>query len=742
MKISISLIIIFSFFEGAIAQDTLNLPSLSKNPTKIEINTVLDTIEHRVESFYFLKDYVKVLEYGNQGLKLANRFKNNEKFFTFSTFCGTSLMLMNDTVRAKKIFSSSYEKAKALKDTVGLMKSITNFGNFNLNYNNYKEALPYYEEGIALSNGQNLNQLFTMRINAVYVLSKLPGDNKERMLKHLVAMENIKDSIDKKSLVSFFHLAKSKYLKNYGNINEAIASFEKTIRFAEENNHLGVLEEAYSPLITLLEKKGDYKAAYNRSKELNGHRDQMFNLEKEKDIKEVITKMNVEQYKQDLNAKNLESQLNKQEAKESETLVFIMVAASIVLVALLVLVFNLYSNRKDLVLSLQQKNVQYDSAKQEAERLAKVKTDFLSAITHELRTPLYGIIGISSILKEDKKLASHEEDIENLKFSADYLLAMINDLLFLNKLDEFEKRELVIEPFEIRTLVKKIIGSFEFMKTKNSNTFNITIEPDVPQYLRGDYTKLSQILINLISNSCKFTEEGIIRLTIKASNGQEGKVGLHFSVADNGIGISKEKQAVIFNEFTQDTTSSSFAGTGLGLAIVKRLLELHGADISLKSERYKGTEFSFSLIYEIAQEEELKVLDGMVPVDKSVEGGHVLIVDDNKINRMVTRKVLESREYSCSEAENGEVAVEKVTEAVFDLILMDLNMPVMDGFEAVEVIRKFDKETPIIALTAVDPSALNKDMNSLGFTDVITKPYDNEKFLAKVALNFLDTIKI
>ena len=741
MKIWLVLLTLSSFL-STVAQDTLNLPPLSQKPTKTEINKVLDTIEQRVRSYYLSRDYIKVLEYGDRGFELAERVENQKKFFTFSTFYGTSLMLMKDTVRAKRIFSASYEKAKVLEDTVGLMKSISNFGNFNTNYSKYNEALKYYREGIALSNGENLPQLFTMRINAVYVLSKLPGNRKDEMLEQLDALEKMKAKIEKKSMVSAYHLARSKYLMNYGGKDEAIASFEKTIVFAKESNHLGVIEEGYKLLIELLAETGDYEAAYNGRKELDKYSDKKLILEKEKAIEEVIAKMDVEQYKQELKAKNLESQLNKQNASESETKVFIMVGASIIMVALLVLFFNLYHNRKNLVLSLQEKNQQYDHAKKEAERLSKVKNDFLAAITHELRTPLYGIIGISGILQEDKELVSHEEDIENLKFSADYLLAMINDLLYLNKLDEFEEKKLAREPFEVRALVKKIIGSFEFMKTKNGNTFEITIEQNVPQYLRGDYTKLSQILINLISNSCKFTEEGIIKLVIKTTNNKNGKVSLHFCIADNGIGISKEKQEVIFNEFTQDAKSSSFAGTGLGLSIVKRLLELHGSSISLKSERNKGTVFSFTINYEIAQEKELKVLERKTTVDRSVEGGHILIVDDNRINRMVTRKVLESCEYSCSEAENGEIAVEKVTAEVFDLILMDLNMPVMDGYEAVEVIRKFDKKTPIIALTAIDPSELEKDMNSLGFTDIIIKPYDNEEFLETVEQNFLDTIKI
>ena len=349
MKFVVTLVIFFMIFQSSLAQDILNLSSITENSTKQEIEVVLDTIEQRIRSFYLTKEYVKVLEYGDQGFKLAERVKNNKKFFTFSTYYGTSLLLMKDTIRAKKIFSASYEKAKELKDTVGLMKSISNFGNFNLNYRNYKEALTYYKEGIALSNGENLNQLFTLRINMVYVLSKLPGDQKEEMREQLDAMEEVKDKIDKKSLVSAFYLARSKYLMNYGTTDEAITSFNKTIRFAEESKHLGVIEEGYKLLIELLEKKGDYKTAFNKSKELDVYTDEKLVLEKEKAINEVITKMNVEQYKQELNANELESKLQQQNAKKNETILYVMMGATLALCFLLLIVFNLYSNRKSLV---------------------------------------------------------------------------------------------------------------------------------------------------------------------------------------------------------------------------------------------------------------------------------------------------------------------------------------------------------------------------------------------------------
>ena len=319
---------------------------------------------------------------------------------------------------------------------------------------------------------------------------------------------------------------------------------------------------------------------------------------------------------------------------------------------------------------------------------------------------------------------------------------MINDVLYLNKLDALEGKKLVSKPFQLDELISKIITSLEFMKTKNNNKIVVKIENNVPLGLKGDFVKLSQILINLISNACKFTEEGTITVGVSTVSLASDKVKLNFSVKDNGLGISKEKQKDIFNEFTQDSGSAKFQGTGLGLSIVKRLLDLHDAPIDLKSKKNQGTEFKFSILYDIAKEEELKIETKETIIDKTLDGGHVLVVDDNKINRLVTKKVLERSNFVCSTAENGKIATEMIENEVFDLVLMDLNMPVMDGFEATAHVRKFNKTIPIIALTATDLSQIEGNIYDKGFTDLIIKPYKDDDFIEVVKKNFLDTVSI
>ncbi|MEL6975886.1 MAG: histidine kinase dimerization/phospho-acceptor domain-containing protein, partial [Bacteroidota bacterium] len=283
---------------------------------------------------------------------------------------------------------------------------------------------------------------------------------------------------------------------------------------SKNSDYTDGLIQGYEHLLDAYVQKGDYKQAHFARQELDVYADKKQEIEKAAAINEVIARMNVNQYKQELKAKELENEVNRQNANRNKTIVYITLGATLALAIFAFALLLFFKRRKALVKSLQESNTQYLKAKKKAEELSEVKTNFLSAISHELRTPLYGIIGISSILQQDKSLGKFKEDITSLKFSADYLLALINDLLFLNKLDALKNRKLEQKPFQLRELVVNIINSLEFMRSKNNNVFEVKIADEVPNFLKGDYVKLSQILINLISNACKFTEEGTITIDI------------------------------------------------------------------------------------------------------------------------------------------------------------------------------------------------------------------------------------
>ncbi|WP_394970275.1 response regulator [uncultured Croceitalea sp.] len=721
-----------------------NIPKLPKNPTKKEVRTVLDTLESRIYKEFYSNNYIKVLEYGDAGLDLANSIDDAKTNLSFSRFIGSAFIKMRDTVRAKEMMESSLLKAKMMKDPIAIGKTTSDMGNLYYEFGDKTKAISYYIKALKLLKGKaGQGQIFILHHN----LSEIYLDSGDLINGEIhVKKQNVLiDSVSEVPMfLSAYQISLGKYHLLKNDFDKALDYIKQSIEISEELNYVDNIINGYETYLEILVKRKDFEAVYDVRQKLDIYKDEKIQVEKAAAIQGAIAKMNVEQYKQELKAQELESQLNEQRAYRNKIGLYMGIVASFILSIFLLLIMRSSKKRKDLVLSLQERNVQFLNAKKKAEELSKVKTNFLSAITHELRTPLYGIIGISSLLQEDESLKKHKEDITSLKFSADYLLAMVNDLLFLNRLEEFKEQKLEQKVFRPRVLIENIINSLEFMRKKHNNNFNISISPSVPHLLRGDYVKLSQIVINLASNACKFTEEGTITIALTAQNIDKNMVSVHFLVADDGLGISKDKQAIIFDEFTQDRKNKVFAGTGLGLSIVKRLIDMHNTTINLRSWENIGSEFQFSIDYLIAtKEEELETVEELDRIaDKSTDGSHILVVDDNKINRLVTQKILERNNYVCSIVANGKEALEIVKEEVFDLILMDVNMPVMDGFEATAAIRKFNTDIPIIALTANDPSQMGKDIQKIGFSDVIIKPYENNYFLDVVKNNFRATAKV
>ena len=324
-----------------------------------------------------------------------------------------------------------------------------------------------------------------------------------------------------------------------------------------------------------------------------------------------------------------------------------------------------------------------------------------------------------------------------MKFSGDYLLNLINDILQLSKI-ESNKLKLEETDFSIDALFTNIVNSFEYQLEQTNIEIHVDIDPSIPKVLKGDMVRLSQVLINLIGNSIKFTPNGDIwfrAINDVQENGIKGQWMVRFEVEDNGIGIPKEKQKEIFENFSQvDRDHIDFQGTGLGLSIVKKLVNLFGGDIQLFSERGKGAKFSFTIPFKLGQSLELpkepKTIEQAAKINNKI-----LIVEDNKINQIVTQNILNKENFVTSIVDNGVDAITAVKENDFDLVLMDLNMPRMNGFDATIKIREFNKEIPIIALTAVAIDEIKMKVFESGLNDIINKPYDNQEFFQVILKN-------
>jgi len=354
-------------------------------------------------------------------------------------------------------------------------------------------------------------------------------------------------------------------------------------------------------------------------------------------------------------------------------------------------------------------------------------------MSHEIRTPLNSILGFTNVLLKTDLGEKQKEFVQAIKTSGDSLIFLINDILDLAKVNAgkmtFEKK-----PFQIKKSITLIQNSFDLIvKEKNLEIVN-EYDNRIPAMVVGDSVRLNQILLDLMNNAVKFTQKGKITISIKLLSEDEENTTIEFAITDTGIGIAENKVNSIFNVFEQAEigTSNSYGGSGLGLAIVKQLVEFQGGSIGLKSKLGEGSTFSFILPFE---KTDLKVEteSKLIKLDSEIKNMKVLVAEDVALNQLLIKMILSDFGFEHEVVVNGKIAIEKMQTNTYDIILMDLNMPEMNGFEATEYIRNTMKsKIPIIALTAdVTITDLTKCKES-GMDDYISKPIDEELLYSKM----------
>jgi len=374
-----------------------------------------------------------------------------------------------------------------------------------------------------------------------------------------------------------------------------------------------------------------------------------------------------------------------------------------------------------------------ESATLIAEAAVKAKQQFLSNMSHEIRTPMNAIIGFTKVVLNTELSTKQKEYLNAIKMSGDSLIVLINDILDLAKVDAgkmiFEKI-----PFKLASSISAMLHLFESKILEKNLVLIKEYDERIPRVMMGDPLRLHQILLNLLSNAVKFTSQGSITVSVRMLSEDEKVVKIKFAVADTGIGIAEEKIGKIFENFQQASshTSRLYGGTGLGLAIVKQLVEPQGGTLSVTSDLNKGSEFSFILSFEKTDAEvahDTELLD----LNTEIKNIKVLVVEDIALNQLLMKTILDEFGFECDIAGNGKIAIDKMIDKSYDLVLMDLQMPVMNGFETTEFIRnKMRLEIPIIALTADVTTVDLAKCKSVGMNDYIAKPVDERILYSKM----------
>jgi signal transduction histidine kinase len=373
-------------------------------------------------------------------------------------------------------------------------------------------------------------------------------------------------------------------------------------------------------------------------------------------------------------------------------------------------------------------------AKELAEHSKKMKEVFLANMSHEIRTPMNSIIGFTNLINNTELSDKQKEFIKNIKINAANLLVIINDILDISKI-ESGKVEIEYIDFNLIELIEQLIGTFKFKAAKKGIKFHHSFQRNTPEYLHGDPVRLNQILVNLIGNAIKFTEKGEVKLEILIIEIVKNQVRLKFKVIDTGIGIAAESQSKIFESFAQEgrTITRRFGGTGLGLSISKHLAELLNGTIELESEQGKGSIFTVILPFKLALK--LNKLEYISQENRNLQNIKILLVEDNNMNQIVANQLLKKWNAQVKCVFNGIEALEILQKEEFDLILMDLQMPEMDGYEATKNIRKQKKwnKIPIIALTADAFPEIKKQALETGMDEFISKPFNQDELYFKIS---------
>lgn len=715
----------------------LSLSASSQTSFDEDEETIQNTINFRIDQAQQDIDknaYYEAREKYDEALQLAIKIDNKKSIGIIYSKIGKLQYIIEEPDEAIKSLIKANEVQRFAKDDINLAETYKTLGNVYTSKKQYQQALDYYKSSKTLFEQEDLNNFVAevlLNEGITYIHLKDYENAKQHLLKSITVARRYE--LDKILSSAKINLGTALFYLN--DTTGALDQANDGLALAKKNKFNNVLNNGYLVLSTLNQETGNYKLANEYLRKHIALSDSLIevkrsNLSQEKRMQLLIENQTEYQKKQlaDLEEQKAANNLNK--------LTTILSIALITILSLLTL--SLYKNNNIRLKTnnmLHKKNAELIVSKEKAELASKTKANFLSTVTHELRTPLYAVTGLTNMLLEENPKPNQIQHLKSLKFSGDYLLTFINDILQINKI-EANKVEIEPEAFSLKKKITNIIAALNNSAIDNKIQIHLEYDSNLPENFIADQIKISQILINLIGNAIKFTKDGDIWVRAYQIDKKDEQYQVRFEIEDNGIGISQEKQNQLFESFSQGSIqiNRKYGGTGLGLSIVKGLIQILNGKISLESELGKGSKFTFEIPLKYAEKvEEVKVVNYFKDINEiDLKDINILVVEDNKINQMITKKILNKMKLNCDVIDNGEDAVNMVKDKKYHVVLMDIHMPGISGLEATRIIRTFNKDITIFALTAVTLEDKMHEFDEAGFDDIISKPFKQEDFEKKL----------
>lgn len=708
-------LLILGFTFSAVAQES-SISRKKINDLNNQAHEELMGLNFR-ESFASAREALKLAIIVNDDTNIAN---------AYNTIAGNYDEL-SENEKAIDNYLKALRHANLAKDDtlIGILNN--NLGNmFFFEKKQFDKGINHYKKSIEIATKlKDTKQIVFTSLNLTLAYFDL--EKFDEGFKYLDYINKKQDKHGDPSSRVFLSMVNGIYHSNKKQFDVAEKHFQKAIKQGIDYNQPLDLSYVYEEYSRHLSRKKDFENAYKYLNLFGKLKDSIYDSEILRKAELEGVNFELDEYKRALERIEIENEVQALSLRKSYIIVILC------FLVLLVLLLLLYINYKSIRFKVQSYsdleviNHELLIAKEKAEEASQLKTQFVSTISHELRTPLYGVVGITNMILDEHPELLDSPHLRSLKFSAKYLLSLVNDILQINKIEE---NKIVLEHliFNLADEIYTIKDSLQFIANKNRNTLVTEIDTDIPEFLIGDKLRLSQVLMNLISNALKFTSAGEVRIVTELVRQEGTMMFIQFKIIDNGIGISPEDQGKIFEKFVQiERREDDYQGTGLGLSIVSRLIELFGSEIKLESAVGVGSTFTFTIGFEHDISKAQEIIDEIEVDLTSNEIYSILVVEDNKINQIVTKKILEKNNYKCYIVDNGIAAIELMETQEFDVILMDINMPVINGFETTRRLRAMGITTPVVALTAFDQEEVTEEAISAGMNDIIIKPFEPVK---------------